>query len=81
MQADGNIIIDTKINSSGINEGTKQIKDAFAKETKGIQGTVEAVQNSLSRLGGMAKKIGAAVAATFVVRQVAQFAGECLRCV
>jgi hypothetical protein len=78
MQADGNIIIDTKINSSGINEGTKQIKDAFAKETKGIQGTVEAVQNSLSRLGGMAKKIGAAVAATFVVRQVAQFAGECL---
>ena len=78
MQADGNIIIDTKINSSGINEGTKQIKDAFAKETKGIQGTVGEVQNSLSRLGGMAKKIGAAVAATFAVRQVAQFAGECL---
>lgn len=78
MQADGNIIIDTKIDSSGISDGTKRIKDTLEKDQRGIKKTVGEVENSLSRLGNVAKKVGAAVAAAFAAKQIIQFGKECL---
>ena len=59
-KADGSIIINTKINTSGIQQGVKEISGML----KGV-------------IAG-AKKVGAALAAVFAVRQLVAFSKECI---
>lgn len=70
-KADGNIIINTKINTDGVNTGTKEIKNELTK-------SVDDVQSSINRLGDTAKKVGAAIVTIFAVKQIVQFGNECL---
>lgn len=70
-KVDGNIIINTKINTSGVNAGTKEIKSKLTK-------SVDDVQYSINRLGSVAKKVGAALVTVFAVKQIVQFGRECL---
>lgn len=71
MKSDGSIVIDTRINSDGVEAGVNNLKTSMTRK-------VGEVQNSISKLGGTAKKVGAAIAAVFAVKQVVQFGKECL---
>lgn len=61
MAADGSIIIDTRINSSGMRRGVNEI------------------ESSMTRLGGVIKKIGVLIAGAFAVKGLVDFGKECLR--
>lgn len=71
MKSDGSIVIDTRINSDGIEAGVNNLKTSMTRK-------VGEVQDSISKLGGAAKKLGAAITAVFAVKQVVQFGKECL---
>ena len=71
MKSDGSIVIDTRINSDGVEAGVNNLKTSMTRK-------VGEVQDSISKLGGAAKKLGAAITAVFAVKQVVQFGKECL---
>lgn len=60
MKADGSIIIDTRIDTKGIKQGTDKI------------------QSMMSGVISTAKKVGAAIAAAFAVKQIVNFSRECI---
>ena len=71
MKSDGSIVIDTRINSDGVEAGVNNLKTSMTRK-------VGEVQDSISKLGGAAKKLGAAITAVSAVKQVVQFGKECL---
>lgn len=71
MKSDGSIVIDTRINSDGVEAGVNNLKTSMTRK-------IGEVQDSISKLGGAAKKLGAAITAVFAVKQVVQFGKECL---
>ena len=44
MQADGTILIDTKINSEGVESGTKEINASFKRTAESLQYDTKAIQ-------------------------------------
>lgn len=59
-KADGSIVIDTRVDTKGMERGTSQIEGMFSK-------TIQA-----------AKKVGAAIAAAFAIKQVIAFSKACI---
>lgn len=70
-KADGSIIINTSIETDGVEAGVNELKTSITRK-------IGDVQDSVSRLGGAAKKVGSAIAAVFAVKQIVQFGKECL---
>ena len=70
-KADGSIIINTNIETDGVEAGVNELKTSMTRK-------IGDVQDSISRLGGAAKKVGSAIAAVFAVKQIVQFGKECL---
>ena len=59
-RTDGSIIIDTRVDTTGIRKGTKEVQGMF------------------DGLISSAKKVGAAIAAAFAIKQIVSFAKECI---
>lgn len=59
-KADGSIVIDTRVDTKGMERGTSQIEGMFGK-------TIQA-----------AKKVGAAIAAAFAIKQIIAFSKACI---
>lgn len=59
-KADGSIVIDTRVDTKGMERGTSQIEGMFSK-------TIQA-----------AKKVGAAIAAAFAIKQIIAFSKACI---
>ena len=70
-KADGSVIIDTKINSSGIQKGTKLLQQSF-------KDTASQAQEMSSKIGSAFKKIGKLIVAAFATQKLVQFGKECL---
>lgn len=72
-KADGSVIIDTKINTEGVKDGTKEIKT----ELEGVSGSSQKASDALgSGLAGGFKKLGAAIVAAGVVDKIIDIGKE-----
>ena len=69
MAADGSVIIDTRMDTTGVQNGVSAIKQSF----NGIGSAVKKID-----IGSAAKKIGLLIGGAFAVGKLAQFGKECV---
>ena len=69
MAADGSVIIDTRMDTSGVQNGVSAIKQSF----NGLGSAVKKIG-----LGSAVKKIGLLIGGAFAVGKLAQFGKECV---
>lgn len=73
--ADGSLIFDTRIDTDGFENGTKNV-------TRRAKATSETIEKEYQKLGqkvtGIFKKIGSAIAAAFAVKQIISFTKEAI---
>lgn len=74
-KADGSVIIDTKMDTSGVQKGTEEIKDELTDVGKESAGTGEKIGGDLA---GSFKKLGAAIAAAGVIDKLVDFGKEAI---
>lgn len=72
-KADGSVIIDTKMDTSGVQKGTEEIKDELTDVGKESAGTGEKIGGDLA---GSFKKLGAAIVAAGVIDKIVDFGKE-----
>lgn len=73
-EADGRIVIDTEVDTSGVRDGVSEINRSFDGVEKGIR----KADSALTGLGGTVRKIGKMFAAAFAVKKLVQFGNECI---
>lgn len=73
-EADGRIVIDTEVDTSGVRDGVSEINRSFDGVEKGIR----KADSALTGLGGTVRKIEKMFAAAFAVKKLVQFGNECI---
>lgn len=71
MAADGTIVIDTRVDTTGIKRGGRVISGQISHIGNGLS-------RQISQLGSMVKKTGVIVAGAFATKQVVAFGRECI---
>lgn len=71
MAADGSVIIDTRLDTSGIQNGMPEVERTVENSTSKMEG-------SFNKLGSTIKKIGTLIGSVLAVKKLAQFGKECI---
>lgn len=71
MAADGSIVIDTRVDTTGIKQGGKVISSQIANIGNDLS-------RQISHLGSIVKKTGAVIAGAFAIGKLVSFGRECL---
>ena len=71
MAADGTVVIETRVDTSGIQRGMSGVEQSVSKST-------DRMKKSLNGLSSVAKKIGILIGSALAIGKLAQFGKECV---